>query len=75
MAIVAVVMGALVLSLLGCAAEGRFSGAAICEAAGGTYAGGTCSGPSRQAAEQMCERSGGVYLAGQDICAFGGGGS
>jgi hypothetical protein len=67
-------MVAVVLSLSGCAADGRFSRAAICEAAGGTYAGGACSSPSRQAEEQMCETSGGVYLAGEDICAFGEGG-
>ena len=69
-----VLMVAVVLALSGCAADGRFSPAAICEAAGGTYAGGTCSGPSRQGEQEMCETSGGVYLGGQDVCAFGAGG-
>jgi hypothetical protein len=71
---VRVVMVALALSLSGCAAEGRFSRAGICEAAGGTYTGMGCSSPDRRAEEEMCERSGGVYLAGQDVCAFGAGG-
>jgi hypothetical protein len=49
---------------------------AICEASGGTYAGGTCtrSGPSQQAARAGCEASGGVYLGGHETCVLGSGG-
>jgi hypothetical protein len=72
-AIVAVVIIAVVLSLSGCAADGRFSRAAICAAAGGTYGGGECSNP-RQKAEESCENSGGVYLGGEDAREFGEGG-
>ena len=70
-------LAGIVLSLAGCAGSGgRLSGTALCEAAGGTYTGGTCSrwGPAQQAAQEMCETSGGVYLAGQEQCAFGMGG-
>lgn len=49
---------------------------AICKAAGGTYAGGTCTqwGPDQQAAREGCEASGGVYLGGHDSCVLGSGG-
>ena len=68
------VLAGIVLSLAGCAGSGgRLSGTALCEAAGGTYTGGTCSrwGPAQQAAQEMCETSGGVKLAGQERCEFG----
>jgi len=70
------VLAGTALSLAGCAGSGWSSGIALCEAAGGTYAGGTCSrwGPAQQAAEEMCDTSGGVYLAGQERCEFGMGG-
>ncbi len=65
-------LAAALLSLAGCA----LNGTAICEAAGGTYVGGTCSrwGPRQRAAQEMCESNGGVYLTGEDRCAFGEGG-
>jgi hypothetical protein len=74
--LVTAVFAGIGLSLAGCAGSGWLSGTAICEAAGGTYTGGTCSrwGPAQQAAQEMCETSGGVYLAGQEQCAFGMGG-
>jgi len=61
---------AVVVLLSGCAGT---SGTAICEAAGGRYAGGTCarSIPGQQAAQERCKTHGGVYLGGQDTCAFG----
>ena len=70
------VLAGTVLLLAGCGGSGRLNGTALCEAAGGTYTGGTCSrwGPAQQAAEKMCDASGGVYLAGQEQCAFGMGG-
>jgi hypothetical protein len=73
--VIAVFAGVLLL-LAGCAGSGPRSGTTLCEAAGGSYAGGTCtrSDPNRQAAERMCDASGGVYLAGQDQCAIGMGG-
>lgn len=66
-------LAGIVLSLAGCG----LSGTALCEAAGGTYTGDTCSrwGPAQQAAQEMCETSGGVYLTGTEECAFGMGGS
>jgi hypothetical protein len=69
-------LAGMVLSLTGCAGSGWLSATALCEAAGGTYTGGTCSGwgPAQQAAEEMCDASGGVYLAGQERCEFGMGG-
>jgi hypothetical protein len=75
MRLVTAVLAGVVLSLAGCAGSGW--GTALCEAAGGTYTGGTCSrwGPSQQAAQETCDASGGVYLAGQEECAFGMGGS
>ena len=74
--LVTAVLAGIALSLAGCAGSGWLSGTAICEAAGGTYTGGTCSrwGPAQQAAQDWCETSGGVYLAGQEQCAFGMGG-
>jgi hypothetical protein len=70
------VLAGIVLSLAGCAGSGWLSATALCEAAEGTYTGGTCTrwGPAQQADQEMCERSGGVYLAGQERCAFGMGG-
>ena len=59
-------------SAAGCAVDV----AAICKAAGGTYAGGTCTqwGPSQQAARDRCSASGGVYLVGSNTCVLGSGG-
>jgi len=55
--LVTAVLAGIVLSLAGCAGSGWLSGTALCEAAGGTYTGGTCSrwGPAQQAAQEMCE--------------------
>jgi hypothetical protein len=63
---------AVLLSAAGCG----LNPSTICEGAGGTYVGGTCSrwGPRQQAEEQMCESSGGVYLRGEESCAVGEGG-
>jgi hypothetical protein len=49
---------------------------ALCEGAGGTWAGGTCTrwSPAQQAALEGCEANGGVYLRGDDTCHFGEGG-
>jgi hypothetical protein len=59
-------------SAAGCAVDV----AATCKAAGGTYAGGTCTqwGPSQQAAREGCSASGGVYLGGSNTCVLGSGG-
>ena len=59
-------------SAAGCAVDV----AAICKAAGGTYARGTCTqwGPSQQAARDRCSASGGVYLVGSNTCVLGSGG-
>lgn len=59
-------------SVAGCGSNGS----AICEGAGGTYVGVTCTrwGPRQQEAERMCESRGGVYLRGEESCAFGEGG-
>jgi hypothetical protein len=61
-------LGAIMLALAACASTG-----AICEASGGTYAGGACtrSSPGQEAAEKSCETRGGAYLRGQNVCAFG----
>ena len=48
--------------------------ASICQAAGGTYTGDTCTRSGEQAAEDACAAGGGVYLAGQDRCEIGSGG-
>ena len=58
------------LSLTGCA------GASLCEAAGGTYTGSTCTrwSAGQEAAAEWCQRNGGVYLGGQDRCEWGSGG-
>ena len=58
------------LSLGGCA------GASLCEAAGGTYAGSTCTrwSATQEAAAEWCQANGGVYLGGQERCEWGSGG-
>lgn len=63
---------AVLLSAAGCGVNAS----AICEGAGGTYVGGTCSrwGPREEEAQQMCESHGGVYLRGEESCVLGGGG-
>ena len=70
------VLAGSVLSLAGCAGSGWLSGTALCEAAGGTYTGGTCSrsGPAQQAAQEMCETSGACIWRVTEQCAFGMGG-
>jgi hypothetical protein len=69
-------VGIFTVALAGSVAGCGLGGSAMCEAAGGTYAGGTCIrwSPARQAAQDACETSGGVYLGGQDTCEFGMGG-
>jgi hypothetical protein len=64
------------VGLAGGAAGCALDGIAMCEGAGGTYAGGTCSrwSPGQQAAQDACEGNGGVYLRGGDTCEFGMGG-
>ena len=59
-------------SAAGCAVDV----AAICKAAGSTYAGGTCTqwGPSQQAARDRCSASGGVYFVDSNACILGSGG-
>src|SRR5262245_2282850 len=63
------VAAGLALTLSACAG----GGVAICEAAGGQYVGGTCSGwtSALEVAKEWCETHGGVFLAGQNTCAFG----
>ena len=63
---------AVLLSAAGCGVNAS----AICEGAGGTYVGGTCSrwGPRQEEAQQMCESHGGVYLRGEESCVLDGGG-
>jgi hypothetical protein len=60
------------LSAAGCGVNADL----LCERAGGTYVGGTCSrwSPRQQEAQRMCESRGGVYLSGEESCAFGEGG-
>ena len=51
----------------------RLSSSAICMAAGGTYADGTCE-PSAgtRTAQQMCEAHNGTYFEGGDYCEVAG---
>jgi hypothetical protein len=72
----ALMVGIFAIALAGGAAGCALRGTALGEAAGGTYAGGTCIrwSPDQQAAQDACETSGGVYLGGQDTCEFGMGG-
>ena len=62
------VVSMLVLPLAACASHGKISSQKLCTAAGGTYAGKTCSPKDSRTAEQMCQAHGGVYLAGEDFC-------
>jgi hypothetical protein len=69
-------VGVVALALLGGPAGCGSDAAAICSAAGGTYAGDTCTRwtPYQQAAQNACETHGGVYSLGQNRCEFGEGG-
>ena len=69
-------IGIVTLGLLGAPAGCGFNAGAICQNAGGTYVGDTCTHwtPYQQALETECEKRGGVYLVGQGRCAFGEGG-
>jgi hypothetical protein len=68
--------GLFAVALAGGAAGCALDVTAMCERAGGTYAGGTCTrwSPGQQAAQDACEGNGGVYLRGQDSCELGAGG-
>jgi hypothetical protein len=65
-----VVLAAGALPLAGCA------GASLCEAAGGSYTGSTCTrwSQGQEAASEWCQANGGVYLGGQARCEWGSGG-
>jgi hypothetical protein len=69
-------VGMFAVALTSSAAGCGLNVTAICESAGGTYAGGTCTrwGPSQQAARERCGTYGGVYLVGEGICVLGSGG-
>jgi hypothetical protein len=69
-------VGMLAVGLAGGAAGCALDVTTLCEAAGGTYTGGTCVRWSarQQAAQDGCEASGGVYQGGLDTCEFGMGG-
>jgi len=69
-------LGVFAVGLTGSAAGCALNLTATCEASGGTYAGGTCSGwgPRQQAAKEACEANGAVYLWGADTCVLGSGG-
>ena len=58
----------LVLPLAACSSTKRMSSKALCEGAGGKYAGKTCSPGTSKSAAEMCQAHGGVYLAGEDYC-------
>ena len=63
------------LALTACASG--LDAAAICERAGGRWAGGLCEyrlTPEQLALRQWCETQGGRYLNGDNTCAFGRGG-
>ena len=59
--------GLAVLSTAACSSTTRLRSSTMCQAAGGTYANGTCqpATTSRTAAE-MCRAHGGTYFAGGD---------
>jgi hypothetical protein len=62
--------GLAVLSTAACSSSpARLRSSTMCQAAGGTYANGTCqpATTSRTAAE-MCRAHGGTYFAGGDYC-------
>jgi hypothetical protein len=69
-------VGVLALALIGGVAGCGLDARKLCERAGGTHTGTSCtrSTPGEQAAEDACEAHGGVYLRGQDRCEIGGGG-
>ena len=69
--------GLVALSTVACSTAGapsgstRLSSNAMCQAAGGTYAGGTCMpGGNPMTAQQMCATHNGVYVSGGDDCEF-----
>ncbi len=67
-----VVLTLALFSLCACSGTG-----AICERAGGQYAGGGCTHrwtPDELAARQRCEARGGAYLELSNSCVFRGGG-
>jgi len=72
----ALMVGMLAAGLAGSAAGCSLDVTTLCEAAGGSYAGGTCIrwSPRQQAAQDGCEANGGVYQGGLDTCEFGLGG-
>lgn len=72
---VTAVIAAVILPLSAC--SGGFSAATTCEASGNRWIAGTCTHqltPEQLARRQWCESHGRVYLAGDDVCAFSGGG-
>jgi hypothetical protein len=72
---VVMIAGLAALSTAACSSAGktRLTSSSICQAAGGTYSGGTCSpGRSPLTAQQMCAAHNGVYFSGGDYCEFEG---
>lgn len=72
----ALMTGIFAIGLAGSVAGCGLDVTTMCEAAGGTYNGGTCIrwSPRQQAAQEACETNGGVYQGGLDTCEFGMGG-
>jgi hypothetical protein len=72
----ALTVGIVAVGLAGGAGGCALDVTSLCEGAGGTWAGGTCTrwSPAQQAALEGCEANGGVYLRGDDTCHFGEGG-
>ena len=69
--------GTLILTAAACSSTGttRLSSSSMCQAAGGTYAAGTCQpGGDIRTAQQMCAAHGGTYFAGGDYCEVTGAG-
>jgi hypothetical protein len=61
--------GLAVLSTAACSSTTRVRSTTMCQAAGGTYANGTCQPASNpRTAAEMCKAHGGIYFAGGDYC-------
>jgi len=62
-----------VLIVAGCASESHaHSAQSICEAAGGTYAQGTCQPGTAKSGREICEKMGARWVEALGVCEFPG---
>ena len=64
------IVALLALPLAACSSKVRLKSSTMCQAAGGTYSGGTCNpgAVNARSALQMCQAHGGMYIADLDAC-------